>query len=203
MKNVLWWAVVITLLMLFVTGGCSELTTATQTEPALVSEPATTTQGPPAPITEIGPIPELPRDFPESLRWLTEDEKAKPVEIALDTPRAQHWLQKVSQYRTDIGWIALYPSTRGEGYSGSYWKFEYEVVEIGIPRGEVRVCPEGSSVGIVYKGVPEDAGIYPYVSIGFGEPTKMFVSIAIDLESWEVVFQEELPPRNTTPTDGE
>jgi len=216
MKRMFWFAVVMLLLTLFVTGGCSELTTTTQTEPATVSEPATTPQGPPAlvseaatvilvppPITDIGVVPELPRDFPENLRWLTEEEKAKLVEIALDTPRAQRWLQKESQYWTNICWIALYPSIKGEGY-GIRQTFVYEIVEIGIPRGEVVVYPEGSSVGIRYVGVPEDAEIYPYVSINFGEHLEMSIGIAIDLNTWEIVFEEELPAIKTdTPTDGE
>jgi hypothetical protein len=193
MKMMLWLAIALPLLTPFITGGCSEPAIATQVEPVTAPELATTPQGPPAPITEIVPA-ELPRDFPESLRWLTEEEKAKLVEIALDTPIVQERLQKESQYRTDIGWIALYPSSRGEGYSG-YWKFEYEIVEIGIPRGEVDMSPEGSSVKIVSEGVPEDAEIYPDVAIFLGEPTKLIISIAIDLESWEVIFQEERPSR--------
>ena len=168
----LWLAVVLPLVAPFIAGGCSE----------------------PAPDTQIEPVSELvpaehPRDFPESLRWLTEDEKAKLVATALSTPMAQEWLQKESQYTTKIGWIALNPDPEGDGYAG-YRKFEYEIVEIGIPRGEVDMSPEGSSVKIISKGVPEDAEIHPDVTIWFGEPAEWIVSIAIDLESWEAVYQE-------------
>jgi hypothetical protein len=173
---VLWLVAVLSLVAPFIMGGCSE----PDPEPfdgALIE-----------PVSELVPA-EHPRDFPESLRWLTEEEKAKLVETALSTPMAQEWLQKESQCTTKISWIALNPDPEGDGYSG-YRKFEYEIVEIGIPRGELDMSPEGSSVKIISKGVPEDAEIYPDVTIWFGEPAEWIVSIAIDSETWEVVYQE-------------
>lgn len=76
-------------------------------------------------------ITEGSRWFPDNLRPLTDDEKDKLIEIALNTPTALEWQQKESQYRTKIGWIALHPDPSGEGYSG-YSKYEYEIVETGI-----------------------------------------------------------------------
>ena len=147
----------------------------------------------PAPVSEILPA-ELPTDFPENLRWLTEEEKSRIIEIALNTPAALEWRQKESQYETRIGWIALTPSSDGEGYSG-YRKFEYEIVATGIPRGTVDITPEDSPERIVSIGVPEEAEIYPDVTIGFGEPVEWIVSVAIDMETEKVVFDEAYPAR--------
>ena len=151
----------------------------------------------PAPVSEILPA-EHPTDFPENLRWLTEEEKARLIEIALNTPKAQEWLEKENQYETSISWIALRPSSSGEGYAG-YSRFEYEIVEKGIPRGTVDVTPPGSPERIVSVGVPEDAEIYPDVTILFGEPAKWIVSVAVDLKTEKVVYDEGYPFR-TGPT---
>ncbi|MBI4303137.1 MAG: hypothetical protein HY665_02195 [Chloroflexi bacterium] len=149
----------------------------------------------PAPVSGVLPG-EHPTDFPENLRPLTDEEKAKLIRIALDTPSALEWRQKESQYKTDIGWIALYPSSSGKDYSG-YRKFEYGIVEKGIPRGTIDVTPPGSPERIVSVGVPENAEIYPNVTILFG--TKWIVSVAIDLKTGKVVFDEDYPFR-TGPT---
>lgn len=151
----------------------------------------------PAPVTGVLPA-EHPTDFPENLRWLTEEEKEIAIEIALSTPAALEWRQKEGQYKASIGWIALIPSSSGEGYSG-YRKFEYEIVEKGIPRGTVDVTPPGSPERIVSVGVPEDAEIYPDVTIVFGEPAKWIVSVAVDLKAGKVVYDEDYPFR-TGPT---
>ncbi len=159
----------------------------------------------PAPVSEVLPA-EHPTDFPKNLRWLTDEEKARLIEIALNTPKAQEWRQKESKYKTSIGWIALNPSPSGEGYVG-YRKFEYEIVERGIPRGTVDITPPGSPERIVSVGVPEEAEIYPYVTIWFGKPGEWVVSVAIDLDNEKVVNVEEYsarkgivippPPENT------
>jgi len=142
----------------------------------------------PAPVSEVLPA-EHQTDFPENLRWLTEEEKEKAIEIALSAPEALEWQQKESQYETSIDWIALNPNPEGEGYSG-YRKFEYEIVAEGIPRGSVDVTPPGSPERIVSVGVPEDAEIYPNVTIRFGEPAEWIVSVAVDLKAGKVVYDE-------------
>ncbi len=147
----------------------------------------------PGPASGVFPA-EHPRDFPENLRWLTDEEKVKLVEIALNTPKAQEWLQKESQYKTGISWLALNPNPEGEGYSG-YRRFDYDIVATGIPRGKVDITPEGSSERIVSEGVPEDAEIHPSVTIWFGEPTEWVVSVAVDIDSEKVVLEESYPAR--------
>jgi len=145
----------------------------------------------PSPVSAVLPA-EHPTDFPKNLRWLTEEEKDRVIKIALSTPVAVEWQQKESQYKTSIGWIALEPNPEGEGYSG-YWQFEYDIVEKGIPRGTVDVTPPGSPEKMVSVGVPEEAEIYPNVTIWFGEPAEWVVSVAIDLETGKVVYVEGYP----------
>ena len=147
----------------------------------------------PAPVSEVLPA-EHQTDFPENLRWLTDEEKERAIEIALSTPAALEWQQRESHYTTRINWIALIPSSSGEGYSG-YRIFEYEIVEKGIPRGTVDVTPPGSPERIVSVGVPEEAEIYPDVTISFGEPAEWIVSVAVDLEKREAVDTNSYPVR--------
>ncbi len=179
MKKRLWLGVVLLMVVILIMGGC--------TKGALEPHPS------PAPVSAVLPA-EHETDFPENLRWLTDEEKARLIEIALNTPKAQEWRQKESQYKTSIGWIALNPNPEGEGYSG-YRKFEYEIVAEGIPRGTVDVTPPGSPEKIVSVGVPEDAEIYPNVTIWFGEPAEWIVSVAIDLNGERVVYDESYPAR--------
>jgi len=153
--------------------------------------PPTASNPTPAPVTSVLPA-EHPRDFPENLKRLTEEDKQKALEIALSTPEAQEQLKQESKYKTDIGWIALNPNPEGEGYSG-YRKFDYEIVEEGIPRGEVDITPPGSSERVVSEGVPDDAEIYPVVTIWFEEPVYWIISVAVDLKAKKVVFTESYP----------
>ena len=147
----------------------------------------------PAPVSEVLPA-EHPTDFPENLKWLTEDEKVRLIEIALNTPKAQECLEQESEYTTRLSWAALFPSSTGEGYSG-YQIFEYEIVEKGIPRGTVDVTPEGSPEKIVSVGVQEDAEIYPCVHIHFVEPSVLIVMAAIDLDAEKTVYVDYYPQR--------
>ncbi|MBI2853107.1 MAG: hypothetical protein HYX84_08460 [Chloroflexi bacterium] len=177
-------ALLMVLVLLSAIAGCAE-----PTPPP--SGPAPYLTPTPAPVTGILPA-EHPRDFPENLRELTDEEKQKAINIALATPEAQEQLKQSSNYTATIGWIALFPNKEGEGYSG-YKKFDYGIVKEGIPRGEVDVTPPGSPERVVSIGVPEDAGIYPVVDIGWREPLWWNMSVAIDLKTEKVVFIENYP----------
>ncbi len=177
-----WLLVIVISAVVLATGGCTR-----EPSPPPVPGPVPA----PAPVTSVLPA-EHPRDFPENLRWLTEEEKEKAVGIALSTPQAQEWAQKESQYKTAIGWIALNPDPSGDGYSG-YSKFEYEIVEKGIPRGRVDITPPGSPERVVSVGVPEDAEIYTDVTIWFGDPAEWIVSVAVDLKAGKAVYTEGYP----------
>jgi hypothetical protein len=172
-RKVFWLAAIMLVLAALISGGCSK------SVPSLYLPP----------VSSVLPA-EHTTDFPKNLRWLTDEEKTKITEIALSTDAAKEWLQKESQYKTGIDWIALFPDHEGEGYDG-YTRFEYDIVEKGIPRGTVDMTPPGSSQKIVSIGVPEDAEIYPDVTIWFG--MKWVVSVAVDVETGKVVFDEDYP----------
>jgi len=160
----------------------------------------------PSPQPVSGVLPgEHPTDFPENLKWLTDEEKDKLIEIALNTPKAKECLEKESEYTTRISWIALTPSSTGKGYSG-YQIFDYEIVTKGIPRGRVDVTPEGSPEKVVSVGVPEEAEIYPCVHIHFAEPSALVVMTAINLDTEKTMYVDYYPqrrgpvlPKNTPP----
>ena len=126
--------------------------------------------------------------FPEALRWLTEGEKEKVIEIALNTPEALEWRQKEGAYKTRLDWIAMYPDSSGKGYNG-YRHFDYEIVETGIP-----IYPPDR---IVLIGEQKSAEIYPNVHISFGEPLMWQVSVVVDLEKEEAVYIDAYPARNS------
>lgn len=122
---------------------------------------------------------EGPKWFPESdknFRQLTDSEKEKVIEIALNTPEALRQLEEESTYRTNLSWIAIV--WEDSGYS-EWWGLDYEVVENGIPAF-----------------VSKSAVFYPRVVIDFGEPAQWQVSVAVDLEAEKVVLVEENPARN-------
>jgi len=133
----------------------------------------------------------------KSLRWLTDTEKDKVIEIALNTPQALKQLEKYSQYNTSLSWIAILWDSAEYEYS-EYWGFEYEVVRTGIPRGFSQIItPDGEK--IVGFRVPEEAEIYSRVTINFGEPPRWQVSVAVNPDTGKVALVEENPFR-TGPT---
>ena len=177
LRKRLWLAASLPVALALLAGGCAQ--------PAPAPSPQ------PAPVSEVIPA-EHPTDFPENLRWLTDEEKARAIEMALNTPKAQEFLEKESEYATRLSWAALFPSSTGEGYSG-YQIFEYEIVAEGIPRGVIDITPERSPEKIVSVGVPDDAEIYPNVTLRFGEPAEWQISVAVDLKANKVVFNEGYP----------
>ena len=146
-----------------------------------------------------GPTP-AKESHPEgmkSLRWLTDAEKDRVIEIALNTPEALRQLEKESHYETNLSWIAILWDSAGYEYS-EYWGFEYEVVRSGIPRGFSQIItPDGEK--IVGFRVPEEAEIYSRVTINFGEPPRWQVSVAVNPDTGKVALVEENPFR-TGPT---
>jgi hypothetical protein len=140
------------------------------------------------------PYPGLPVDFPQQLRWLTDEEKARITEIALSTPKAQEWLQKENQYTMRIGWIAIF--TDPESLSG-YQVFDYDIVAKGIPRGTIKAT-DSSGFEFTAIGIPNSAEIYPYIIIHFG-PDTWTVCVAVDVETWNVTYEQDYPHR-TGPT---
>ncbi len=152
MKSCLWWVISLLFVLAIVTVGCSEPAPAPQ----------------PAPVSGILPA-EHPTDFPENLRWLTEDEKAGLIDIALNSPEAKEARESYGVYRTSLMWVAM---MKNESGGMSIWSFDYEMVD-NIP-----------------DNVPKDAALYSEVEIYFGEPEQLLMRIAVELENEKVVHVE-------------
>lgn len=100
----------------------------------------------------------------ESPAALSEAEKNKVIEIALDTPEAQQHLEEESSYTTDLVWVAI------------VWR--------GGEAAEIRYLPfENPQSDPNYRLVPEEAVWYPGATIRFGQPSSRVVQAAVDLET--------------------
>jgi hypothetical protein len=123
---------------------------------------------PPPPKTdweEGSPPPEGIKGWEQS-RSLTENEKAKVIEIALNSPRASEWLQGRTDYRAgSVDWYAIIWNSNGE--AGTWWSLEYD-----------RVASEG-----IPDFVNPYARWYPGVTIAVGEGTITQMQIAVDLDA--------------------
>jgi len=105
---------------------------------------------------------------------LTDNEKDRLIEIALNTPKASAWLEKESIYKVDVRWIAItWGNSRAVGWS----VLDYEEVADGKPPPYIS----------------ESAIIYPSFLVRFGEPEHTLVVVAIDRDTEEVVLVQECP----------
>jgi hypothetical protein len=123
---------------------------------------------PPAPEPGVTPV-ERPADLTGNLRWLTEEEKARVIEIAMNTPEAKEARERYGVYRTGLSWVAM---KKNESGGTSSWGLDYEMVD-NIP-----------------ENVAVDAKFYSQAEIYFGEPEQLLMRIAIDLDKGEVVDVE-------------
>jgi hypothetical protein len=59
---------------------------------------------------------------------LTDNERAKVIEIALNTPEVGEWLKKESKYKASLVWVAInYENPEPYEYSAMY-VFEYDKI---------------------------------------------------------------------------
>ena len=131
-----------------------------------------------------GPSPTPPEDAEhpkgmESPRELTDAEKAKVVEIALNTREALEWLEKESKYDTRLAWAAI------------VWKnskcAEWRLIDYDWEADE----------NLEY--VPESAVFYVDVFINFGDPVERKLNVDINPDTGEVVYFQGYPPRGIEP----
>ncbi|MDD5701612.1 MAG: hypothetical protein PHU23_06120 [Dehalococcoidales bacterium] len=114
-------------------------------------------------------------------RPLTEDEKARVIEIAVSSPEASTWLQGRTDYRTSsVNWYAIIWSPDGE--AGQWWASEYKIVDERIPN---YISPY--------------AYWYPGVTIAVGEGTIYQMQIAVDLEAGKPVMVDGPYPSLSSP----
>ena len=121
---------------------------------------------------------ESPGWFSDNLRCLTDEEKNRMIEIALNTPEALEWLDELGTYEARLSWIAVIWEGEEGGSINQYWVLDYDVAEDGIPAS-----------------VSNSARIYSRVLINFGEPPRWMVSVAVDPDTGTVVLVEEYPYR--------
>jgi heat shock protein HslJ len=116
---------------------------------------------------------------PEGLknpRELTDIEKDRVVEIALNTPEALRQLETENKYKTtEIDWLAI-------AWSNSQWS-AYSHID-----SEWETDPN-------LELVPESAAFYPVVSIRFGEPEQWIVQVAVDLDTEKVALVQQYPAK--------
>jgi len=115
-----------------------------------------------------GPTPPQATES-KSVRWLTEEEKARVIEIALNSPEAKEAKESYGVYRTSLKWVAM---MKNESGGMSIWSFDYEMVD-NIP-----------------DNIPKDAAFYSEVEIYFGEPEQLLMRIDINLDNGEVANVE-------------
>ena len=127
---------------------------------------------------------------PEGIGPLTDNEKARLIEIALNTPEVSAQLKIESVYKADVRWIAI---VWQNSKAVEWWVLDYEEVADGYPQY-----------------VSESAVIYPRVLIRFGEPERVHVQVVVDRETEKVILTQRLPvkggpvlPKKTPPPEGD
>jgi len=112
----------------------------------------------------------------KSPRELAEEEKARVVEIALNTPQVSGWLEDEGEYQiAGLDWYAI--------DDGTWWCFDYDGVETDPNR----------------QLVPELARWYPGVTIRVVEVTITQMQIAVDLKIGKSVLVEGPYPSLSSP----
>ncbi|MFC1928032.1 hypothetical protein ACFLXK_00330 [Chloroflexota bacterium] len=116
---------------------------------------------------------------PKGIKPLTDKEKDRLIEIALDTPEALRYLKNESKYEIEVRWVAL---GWNDSKASSWHPMDYEEIADGNLPSDRRYLSERVT-------------IHPEVYIRVGEPVRMFISVAFDRDAEEVVHVELLPGR--------
>jgi hypothetical protein len=112
----------------------------------------------------------------ETLRWLTDAEKDRVIEIALNTPEALGLLETETYYEASVRWVAI---NWLNDHVAELWGFDYEDVDEGVP-----------------ENVPESAELYSQVEIYIAGATyypKHLIRVAINPDTGEVAHVERHP----------
>jgi hypothetical protein len=128
------------------------------------------------PVPNPQPAPEvLPAEHPngmKSLRWLTDAEKERVIEIAFNTPEAARARETYGLYETSLRWVAIV----WHNYGAELWGLDYECIDEGVPAN-----------------VPESAEFYSQVVFDFGKPPQLELGVAIDPDTGKVAYVEGYP----------
>lgn len=115
----------------------------------------------------------------EGIKPLTDDEKTAMIETALAYPEVEKWLETADKYTTEVGWAAIGWS---DGKATGWSRLDYEEIADGNLPSD-----------IAYPG--ETVTIHPRVNIRVGEPARLFIYVAFDRETKEVVDVQLAPGR--------
>lgn len=133
----------------------------------------------PVKITVATPAPPQPITPTANLRNLSNAEKAKAIQIALDTPEASAQINRWNTYKADLDWVGM---LKNDSDGWFLYGLDYNVWEQGIP-----------------DKIPGSAVIYPRVSFYFGEPQELLLRVAIDLPTEKVVYIESYGEKSFGP----
>lgn len=109
----------------------------------------------------------------ESLRWLTDAEKDRVIEIALNTPEALALLETETYYEASVRWVAI---NWLNDHAAALWELDYEEADGGVP-----------------EGVPESWELYSQVEIYIAGATyypMYLLRVAINPDTGEVAHVE-------------
>lgn len=167
--------------------GCSKNNAVTTPTPISSPTPilSPTPMSSPEPISSPGSCPTFDKGSPppsgiggwQQPRALTEEEKARVVQIAVNSTEASNWLQSQTDYR--VSPVDLYAIVWEDGKFGGWVVLEYPIVDDGIP---CYVSPYSYW--------------YPGVTItAVGQGTIMSMQIVVDLDAGKTVMVEgPFPP---------
>ena len=110
----------------------------------------------------------------KSLRWLTDAEKDRVIEIALNTPEAASAREGYRHYEASVKWVAI------------NWR-NHHAAELCVLDYEYEQLAKWIS-----EHVPESAEFYSQVEIYFGEPPQCLLSVAINPDTGKVAFVTSL-----------
>jgi hypothetical protein len=131
-------------------------------------------------ISGCGGPPEGMKEF----RRLTEEEKERLVEIALDTEDAKRSLEQHNSYVVFFGWAEI-----------TWQKPEGEY----IPR-EIHITSEDELDENQVQNLGEDGELYVDVIFYFGEPSRVRLDVIINPDTGEIIHVEWMGLK-TIPTD--
>jgi hypothetical protein len=159
----------------------------------------------PAPFAPTGPLRTPPMINPEGVRPLTDAEKDRLINIAMDTPQAQ---QRGAASSTTIAWGAIVWKNQAMTEWGQYRTFPYSIVQTGVPQPGFTLTQPGVTPALVSGEVPQDADFYPEVRLFYQQYTPHWtVIVDINLNTWQPVLVQSNGvvdrgpgPRVTVPT---
>ncbi len=115
-------------------------------------------------------IPTSPNTTQPNFRNLSDSEKSKAIQIALNTTEAASLIQNGTPYTSTLSWVGIIWNGTN---SGEVYGFDYNAVETGIP-----------------PGIPKNAIIYPRVELEFGNPPNTLIRVAVDLSAGTAVWHD-------------